>query len=114
MAYKKLGTYKEIFGVKNVLTNFLIMAIFDRNNFESAITSNLTDKNIKELFPKYPKLIRQNLNTILISFKRNKLVIQLGITKELSKQSSKIKNYIVTKYTFAIDLETLNVYNSEY
>jgi hypothetical protein len=72
-------------------------------------STSLTQEDLKELGGIKPS---SNIQTITIMPKNNHLVIQYGTFKKT--KDPKLSGIINTKATFAVDLKTLDVYDSEY
>jgi hypothetical protein len=105
---KKIGTYTELFP-RSTLDRYLMMgAIGDQ--FQGGST-NLTKSDLEEFGIKPEK----DINTVMIQTKGDQFVIQFGQhTKTKPDPKSKLGGFINTKITFAVDLKTFDVYNSEY
>ena len=104
----KLGTYTEMFP-RSDLDRYLIMgAIGDQ--FQGGST-NLTQSDLKEFGIKPDP----DINTVMIQTKGNQFLIQFGkYTKTKPDPKTKLGGFINTKITFAVDLKTFDVYDSEY
>jgi hypothetical protein len=111
----KIGEYKDFFKLKNnEINRFLISAIFDQKDFQDRGSDKFTDDDIKKMFID-KKLLSKDLHTILIVYEKFDVGIgMLAVTLGKKKKTNSGTDILINKHTFAIDLKTLNVYDTKY
>jgi hypothetical protein len=105
---KKIGTFTKLFPPTSLISKILLRTVLGEEM--QVGSTDLTKEDLKALGGVDPN---SGFNTITIHPKNNQLLIQFG-TFTKSKNDDKIGGFINTKITFALDLKTLDVYNSEY
>jgi hypothetical protein len=105
---KKIGTFTKLFPPTSLISKILLRTVLGEEM--QAGSTDLTKEDLKELGGVDPS---SGLNAITIHPKNDQLLIQFGHFVK-SKTDAKIGGVIATKATFAVDLKTLDVYNSEY
>lgn len=112
MIGKKIGTFTEIFGTHGQIPRFFLQTIFEGKDFETKGSTTLTKQDLKKLLPNME--IKKPLQVVQIQYNQNKFVVSFGEFHESKARDSKFAGFINTKLTFATDLKTFNVYDSEY
>lgn len=106
MIGKKIGTYTEIFTAESQVNGYAIKAIFEKDEMQGGGSTKLTEKNVKETIH---FIMPSDINAITIQYEQGKLVVNFSVY-----ETGKEVGIMSTKATFAIDLETQDVYNSQY
>jgi hypothetical protein len=113
MIGKKIGVFSDFFHISPPLTKWIVMAALQDEQFVKGggYGGDIDDDGID-----FYKKKLGDMNHIIVTMARGKLIVQLGIKKPLNNANPEdpIKHFINTKITYAIDMSTLDVYNSQY
>jgi hypothetical protein len=112
MLRKKIGTFTQIFGTQGQIPKFLLQTIFENKDFEPKGSTTLTEKDLKELLPNME--IKKHLQVIQIKYSQNNFVVSFGEMRKSKGDSGRFVGFIKTILTFATDLKTFDVYDTEY
>ena len=110
----KIGTLTDFFYLSPPLTRWILMAVLNDDQFAKG---GGYGGDIDEDGVDFYKKKLGDLNWILVTMKTpNKFVVQFGVKKELKnvKPEDPVKHFINTRLTYAINLNTMDVYDSEY
>ena len=109
----KIGKITDFFYIAPPLTQWLIKAVLLDDQF---VEGGGYGGDIDEDGIDFYKRTLGDINWIMVTSKNNKLVIQLGVKKPLKNPSptDNFRHFINTRLTYAIDPETMDVFNSEY
>ena len=104
---KKIGEYRDFFRPNGPIAQSIIVSLFGEKI--SLGVNNATEKDFEEIIPGIEK--EETENVIMIETKEECLVVKLC---QLVKTKGKISGVLKNKRVFAINLNDLSVWNSEY
>jgi hypothetical protein len=114
MIGKKIGTYFDFFKGSRNVNRLTLKALFEKEKFQMLAAQNLSLEDLKEFAPGVK--FEEAVNSISMEYNRDKFVIKFLIFKKpkVPVKDQKFAGFFNTSKTLAIDLKTLDVYNSEY
>jgi hypothetical protein len=109
----KVGNFSDFFHISPPLTRWMIMAVLGDPQFAKG---GGYGGEIDEDGVDFYKKSLGEINHLLVTMKNGRLAIEFGVKKQLknTKPDDKIKFWISGKISYYIDLNTLNIYDSEY
>lgn len=108
MIGKKIGTYTDFFTDESPVNGYMVKVIFERGKLKGGGSVNLTSEDLEAIL----KIkLRYDVNSILIQYDQGKLVVNFSVYHDDGKSEIATST---TRATFAIDIDTLDVYDSQY
>ena len=108
MIGKKIGTYTDFFTDESPVNGYVIKAIFEKEKMKGGGSTKLSREDVENTVKVE---FKEKVNAIMIQYSQDKLVVRFS--EHLEKKTDEV-GILKNIATFAIDVDTLDVYSSEY